>query len=657
VKLNDVNAGAWREIIRLQSAGPVRVSDRMQAIVNCLMADPYSPQVWLAGGRALAATNQHDLAAAFLGTAFDSATRIGQSDGEMLLEWATELAIANDPRAEQVLTGISKLEDAPVAALITSLVYSGPSALVGPGVDARAERIRKHLTELVKAAPEEKSVLADAAWIEIFYMPEVNANATDYLDRLAKLAGEEDSAVKIRRGWLLLRQGNLDGASKILTPLAGKDPFAQLGIARIAAAQGDRKALEYNLQDLYNAHPTGLLALSVVTDARKAKYVLKDTPLGQATRKAATSLPTSVFTAQSSPRDLMLIMPQVAKRRYVFGEPIAVTLKVSNTTDRALSVGPDAAIKTSFGLAATMREPAAQTIGLYAMENTPRVYRLPARGSYTQTLRVDEDRIYEMFMTNAWKTYSLGIALITDPRMTGSGVIPGVGGQVIQAGEFTRESIALSKMEEAAKWADSLETLSPERQMTTGLVLVQLLPELTDAKIGKGAGSEAAIAARDKIVAALSKLLRGDSPVIKAWFLRVTPDGVPDQLQSALDAAARSPDAEARFAGLARKVSLANLSDAAARKALHDELAEYSRKQENALIKDFAATLAEIVMIPPAEVPATSTAPASAPASVPSTVPATAPASAPATAPESKPAATVPATERAPETMPGTAPK
>jgi tetratricopeptide (TPR) repeat protein len=646
VKLNDVNAAAWREIIRLQTAGPVRVSDRMSAIVSCLLADPYAPQVWLAGGQALAATNQHELAALYLGTAIDGATRLGQGSGELLLEWATELAISGDRNAEPILSQLAKLEDAPVAALLTSLAVSGPSVAAMPGDDSISRRIRAKIEELVKAAPDEKAVLAEASWIEIFYMAKMAPSAAEYVDRLARIVGENDDAVKIRRGWMLIRAGNLGDAAKILAPIAQKEPFAQLGMARIAAAGKDRKALEYSLQDIYNNHPTGLLALHTLAEARKEKITLRDTPLGQAVRKAAASLPKAVFSAQSSPRDVMLVIPSLPKRRFTFGEAIPLTLKISNTTDRALAVGPDAAIKSSFGLAATMKEPAVQTIGLYAMENSPRVYRLSARATVTQTIRIDSDRLYEMLMNNAWKNYSLGVTLVTDPKLGATGVVPGVGGQVVPAGDFAREPVQLSTPEEAAKWAESLATLTPEKQMTTGFVLAQLLPELTDERIGDGAGSEVARATREKIVAALSGALRGDSPVVKAWFLRVIPDGVPAQLQGALDAAVRSPDVEPRLAGIARMFALAHPADAEARKALHNEFAEISRKETNGLVKDFAATLAEIALVAPPEVPATSTAPASAPAartSAPATTPATT--TAPATT-TSRPAASIEADRR-----------
>src|SRR5439155_939779 len=41
------------------------------------------------------------------------------------------------------------------------------------------------------------------------------------------------------KGWLLIRQGDLDGAERILTPLADDDSFAALGLALITELRGN----------------------------------------------------------------------------------------------------------------------------------------------------------------------------------------------------------------------------------------------------------------------------------------------------------------------------------------------------------------------------------------------------------------------------------
>ena len=577
VKLNDVNAGAWEEIIRLQATGPVRVSDRMAAIVSCLMANPYLPQTWIAGGRALAATNQHDLAAQFLGTALDQAYRVGASRGPLLLEWATEVAITGDPRAEIVLSQLAKLDDAPLNALLTSLSVSGPSlTAASPGVDPLVTRIRARVAETIKAAPENREALADAAWIEIFYLPDIAPAATDYLDRFAKLVGENEDAVKVRRGWLLLRQGKLTEASALLAPIGGKDPFAELGLARIAAAQNDLKTATANLQDIYNAHPTGLLALQVMLDARKHKITLKETSLGEAVRKAAAGIPSSVFSAQVSPRDLMLMVPSFPKRKYGFAEPVVLSIKVTNTTDRALSVGGagGGAVKSSIGLLGTLKEPVQQTLGLYAIDNSPRVFRIAPRAAYTLNLRVDQDRIYDTLVGTAFKPFAMSVSLMTDPLLTRDGVLPGVGGQALAAGEFVREAVQMPKLEDAAKVADALPALPPDRQMITGLVLAQLLPELTDEKIGTGAGAESARLARTRIADALAKVTAADSPIVKAWFLRMVAENPPEPLAGALKTAALSNDPTPRLVGIWRLYSSAHPATDADRAALRAQLME-----------------------------------------------------------------------------------
>src|SRR5262249_46188792 len=52
------------------------------------------------------------------------------------------------------------------------------------------------------------------------------------------------------KGWLLIRQGDLDSAQRMLTPLAAEDPFAAIGLALISELRGETKLAGEQFADL-----------------------------------------------------------------------------------------------------------------------------------------------------------------------------------------------------------------------------------------------------------------------------------------------------------------------------------------------------------------------------------------------------------------------
>ena len=625
--LNDFNAAAWELKMSVQTGVPTKVSERMAAIVKCLLANPYQPAVWFTGGRALAATNQHDLAADFLAVGIDGAQRSGAGvPTNVALEWALESAIADRRQdAEPLLRKISVLDDTPVDALVTALSVLGPSlTTTAPAEDPLLKRIHDKLAAAVKAAPQDKAVLADAAWIEVFYMPAPGPEATTYLDQLKALVGEKDATYIRIRGWQSLREGKLAEATLFLAPLATGDSLAQLGLARIAASSGNLKAAGAQLQELWNTHPTGMLALHVAAEARKNKIILKDTALGQSVRTAASSLPQSAFTAASQPRDVMLILPTLSKPQFAFGEPITLSVKVINTTDHPLAAGPGGAIKSSLALAGAMRGASAQTIGVYAMSNEPHVYRLPPRGSVIQNIRVDQGIVYEAFANNPAKNLTISLTLMTDPRPTPQGLLPGLGGQIIPAGEFLREAAPIGKMDDVLRLTVDLPSQGANRQMLGGLMLLQLLPELADPK-----APDVAKAARARIIGAMQKLIASESPVVSTWFVRVTPlAGMPEEIETALARAGQGREPAQRMAWYTRLYAQSRQTKEGV-DALRDRLKEAADKEADSTAKEFASILYREAMLPPPPA-ATTSAPATAPAAAPTAGPALAPAADPA---------------------------
>jgi tetratricopeptide (TPR) repeat protein len=631
--LNDVNVGALREWVRMTEKSP---DERVRALAALLAANPYQPDAWLTLARLLETAGLHRQAGDAL-IAFIEQTQKdgGQPNADTFEEMAMELAIASR-RAEAypVLAQLASLEDAPLSVLVAARLVAneivniptpaeptttGPatapaartSRTVVPAPRPRSDKpdltliLRKRLLDSLKQ--KTPAALADAAWIELSVMPTPSLDVESWLNDYAAAApnkGADDKTLARLRGWWLLRQGKTAEAQAALAPLADSDPLAQLGLARALGDQNKRDEAARQFNDLWSHHPTGMFALQVMQAARAAGVTLAETRVATQYASDLAAIPQAFWTAHRQPRDLELLSPDDLRPRYKIGDPITLNVQITNTSGRALPVGPDGAIKSTVGIIGVVRN--APAIGMYAIENLQRVYRLPPRGTIQATLRLDQGRLGSLFTANPIRTLENTFSLITAPRGTPEQAMFGLGGQVvtIQPPGITRVGVTLNAQSAGSDLDAIFREINgddPQRQLVAIAITSALLGQLGPVASDPAASSETA---RQLLSRALLPMIKSPSPIVRAWTLRYLPaKGLSPELAAASHAMDSDPDPIVRASWATNEVIVAS-DDPAARKTTAAAILNQAGMEPDPVVKAWMRSIVKDLNPPPGSQPA-----------------------------------------------------
>jgi hypothetical protein len=626
IDLNSTNVSALREVCVQLAHAHGRTTDYMQSLVNLLLANPYQPAALLEGGDVLALHNNHDAACDWMIAALEQMQRSGtQPSLDVYESIAYELAAA-DRKAEldPLLQSLLAQDDASLRTLL--LAYSLRTAQAtasAPADDPLEARIRKQLGAAVTANPKDPNALIDAIWFDLFYAPTVPDSVTASMNKLETMVTAADARYERLRGWQLLRSNQLKAAKEILTPVSFKDVNAAFGLVRIAAQQGDKKTAADGLQDLYGAHPTGLMALHVLAEARKEGVTLTQTALGQSLHDIAAAYPQMLLTIHRQPRDIELIQASLSQHRYKYGEPVFLDLTITNTSDQPLSVGPDGGIKVGIAVGGTLRGLGQQNLGAFAMDNDPRVMRLERHDSITEHVRIDQGVLRQVLQANPTRLLNVYLQIFSEPNGTPDHIVMGLGGQNIPAVSFERDGFMEITPDAVTSLTTNLPAMALDQRMLNESALAQLMTMIPDDAPKNDNGlatptTEPSMAQiKQSIIDLLVSRAASPEPLEVAWLLRTCPLTVPPDVQDALDKTRDSKFPMARMFCYSRDAAIAT-----ANPDRQDEMLGDLRKAQQTETDSVAKAWAN-ALINQLTVSASSAAPASAPAVAP---PSTAPA-------------------------------
>mgnify|MGYP001555982225 CR=1 FL=1 len=619
--LNDVNVGALREWVRISEKAP---DERVRALAALLIANPYQADAWLTLARLLETANVHGRAADALAASIEQTQKDGgQPPADVFEEMAIELAIsARRAEAYPVLSQLASLNDAPLSALVATRLVANevvemPTAAPAPTTAPATTRplrgaaaaapplpaapvardltiaLRTRLLDSLKS--KTLPALAEAAWIELSVMPATSRDVEGWLNDYADLApnkGADDKVLARLRGWWLLRQGKAAEAQAALSPLADADPLAQLGVARSLVEQNQRDAAARQLQDLWNQNPTGIFALQVAQTARTAGIQLSDTRLSAQYSQVLAAIPASFWTVHRQPRDIELLTPSDLQARYNIGDPISLKLTISNVSGRALSVGPDGAIKTTVGVIGVIRS--APPLGMYAVENLQRVYRLEPRGRVSGSIRLDQGRLGSIFAANPTRAFETSFSILTAPRGTPQQAQYGLGGQVvtIQPPGVTRLGVPLT----AQSAGTELDTIfrdmagdDPQKQLVAISTVSSLVGQL--GPLQKDGNSKVEVA-RNLLCHNLLTEIKSPSAIVRAWTVRAIPAvGLTAELAAAAKALSNDPDPIVRASWATNEVIIAAGGTAAEKAATVAEINNQAAMDPDPVVKDWMRSI------------------------------------------------------------------
>ena len=525
-----------------------------------------------------------DRAADYLNTALEQYQLAGQQPPATLyLELALDLATAGR-RAESapILIALAKLPDAPLSALVAARVlaneYTPPrppttapatqaatqaATQVAAESDQLSAKIQAQLADSIKADPDSVDALTDAIWVTLTAIPGSSPDTAAWLKTLQEKVEADDPALARLRGWQALRDGRLEEAERILAAAAPADPLAQLGLARVYIAQNKSAEAARQLQDLWWTHPTGIFALQVAQTARGARGIaLTDTLSSKELLAVLQQLSGKALTAHREPRDLQLVTASFPERDFGLHDPIMLKVRINNSTGRAVPVGPDALIKTTVGLAAKSYGIDGKNMGVYAIEDLQRVYRLEARSSLEAMVRVDQGAVAELLNANPRQVFTVGVEVLTAPRGSMVDAAPGLGGQDIPVGDFQRTGQPLSTADDIQKLSANVGAATGKAQALDAQLLCYAADLLSDETARQSSQTDepaeeakARITLRGTVTKALMPLLQSRSPLMRAWVVLNLPVHGLDDLGDAVEAMSTDTDPVVRLAW-ARKMLL-----------------------------------------------------------------------------------------------------
>ena len=564
LQLNSVNVGALAESVQLANSP----EERLQSLIGLLAVNPLNPPAWVQSAQILEGANLHSQAADYLITALEQ-TQLNaqQAPPDVYLALGIDLAIAGRfAEAYPMLAGISKFPDAPLHALVAMRLlneeYTTPASMPGaasqPSVDELAGRIHKLVADQVNADPKSVVVLADALWTELSLFPQPAPEIADWMKRYQELVPADDVTLARFQGWKLLRAGKIDDAHAALEKIAATDSYAKLGLARVLLAQNKMSDAAQALQDLWWTRPTGIFAFQVAETAYKAGgqgIRLAPATSSQPLLQILKQLPPSAMFAHRQSRDYQLITCALNKREYEVGEPMLLTIRITNAAPNPAPVGPDGLIKTTFGVLANLRGVERRNLGLVATEDLRRVFRIERRANIEATIRLDQGKLDTLFQNLPLQAILANVALITAPIGTTATPAPGLGGQLLSVGDVQRNPYPMRLPEETDKLIQGTVVATGDQQMIRAQMLgvaAAILSRKAAPTSQPSVDEDPAGKARDKIDQTLTSLLDSGSPTLRAYLLMtLPPEGLHDA-QSKLGSLSADPDRLVRAAWAAR---------------------------------------------------------------------------------------------------------
>ena len=613
--LNDVNLPALREMVRLSDKSP---EDQLAAIVTLLNANPLQPEAWLGAAGILASGGAHDRAADYLVVALDQMQFAGRpASADVYLQLGIELACTSHrAQAYPILISVAKLPDAPISALVAArlLAQESPpparSATSAPdaanpsppalSAEELTAMIRKKLQGSIAADPKSPAVLAEAAWVELSTSSELSPETIQRISDYAALVPADDPTLARLQAWKLLRENKLPEAQAAFEKIAPADPLAQLGLARLFLLQNKQTDAAKCLQELWSAPPSGLLALQVAQTAYLAHVPLADPKAVRQLIQILAALPSSATVAQRNVRDIELVSATLSQRTYQQGEPILLNLRITNTAGHSAPVGPDGLIKTSLALTAATTGIGAQDIGVFAIEDIQRTYRLGRGDSLQATIRVDQGSLADRFQITPLATFNISLTMLTVPRINGKQINTGLGGQTLSIGDFDRTGAGITSTDAVTAMIHATPSMTLDKQMMQANMLIRLLDTFTQGRVVNDtpevqASTKATHAA---ILGVLGDLLKSPSPPCP-WMTRLLPStDTNDEIETALAQTVTDRDPTVRMMWGTRQVILAG-TDPAARKIASDALGKQA--DADPLLRQWFTTLSkDLASAPPA---------------------------------------------------------
>lgn len=350
-------------------------------------------------------------------------------------------------------------------------------------------------------------------------------------------------------GWNLFRHGDLEGAERLLRPLADHNTVAAVGLALIAETRGDKAGASAALQEIARREPGTIPAAFAVTRYR----VLTGQPLAPSETASrmdalAAGVPSWLESAIESPRRVQFIDAQLNRPDAGPLDPVRIKVMIRNVSAVPMAVGADGPINSRFLVAPSLQigTDSIPTGSMLQVATMDRRIRLQPRESFTAEIDADS-ALLSMLVSQAGSRpsrvrYRLMQGFELYQRDTGAAYDCGPFSLAVECGPVIRPTVPTFVMDMPG--LIGLAEKGNDKDVALAILTVR----------GRMLGFPGLVAPSDQeleqFFTAVARSLPNMSPAGQTLALSLAPPTVQVPTAGLVDAAARglsSPDARAVF--------------------------------------------------------------------------------------------------------------
>ena len=534
-----------------------------ESLMHQIRADPMNPlprrrlaRILLSQGAYRPAAQQYQVTQRLAGSAVDE---------RFVYNWV--LSVAGSGEIEEAVQLLAQYEAIRSPRVNSSQPTDGPGPPAGLPMDLELLRLAilhqsgqrgravgsyQRLASLLQKRLKEgdDDAQADLMWLGLLFDQEVPTD--EALAEFAATRPEGDPLATRLTGWLRLRQGNTDGAQKVLGVwYVHEDPFEAYGLAKAYQVSGDPR-YRSQLQQVVRMAPSNLAGVLAALDLIAEGIDSEPTDIGGRLTRLIDGWPSMLASPDLKAQPWWRLTVDVEPKRFGYLDPISMRLTLRNMTDFPLSLGPDGVVPTDVLAQMTLRRHGGSIGGLPPVAaGMDRQIQLGPFEAIDVSVRMDYGELGRLFSLNPAEAISLDITAVLDPRIGPNGrVVPSPLGGADSVHLIERFATALT-MQRVEQWIAMLSNTEPDRQMKAAALLVRAASALASDE------TEDAQAVVDRITQAVGHAYPQWNPMMQAWVVRFLVPGADHEalFDTIHESAQRSQEALVWVVYLATQVS------------------------------------------------------------------------------------------------------
>ncbi len=439
LELNPLNFDALRRKFELLTANNAPAIERVELLLQMLMANPIQPEVMYRLARECADAGMPEESLYYYKLSANVAAATGTAMGrEFAMGYATELYLLAQPQllvaTRTIVDGLLKTDGGDVEALFLKWLADRASNEKDAAEKSKAQVINTSLNRVLairlklgasgrgattrpveavdaaevpdlsgdpKTLEDDKyaglrapyiQAIADLAWY-LIYVGENPVDSGKVLPTLKAVLSDTDPIVVRIEGFIAMKQGQLDQAKLKLQAAADRDVLARMGTLLLRAkdpAEKEKAAAE--AKQLLADIPAGLLATVLMNGLRELDIKVVERQDAAALRAKIKAFPADFLRVAEVPNTFYDLRAEMVDKRVVFpyGDQMLATVYIRNRSKYTLTIGNEGIIKNDLWFDAQFRGLVQQTVYGAAYDRLGQAIVLKPGESVSQVFRFDQ---------------------------------------------------------------------------------------------------------------------------------------------------------------------------------------------------------------------------------------------------------------------------